>query len=126
MLAVPFVLGGMLLPALTAAPSDPAPLVIGMEHEGFAVAETDKETGVPVIRISAGQTLTFQNNSRWIHILGPGRQGLLEPPGRGAMSPRVMLQENDTYTTPAWSTPGTYNITCPVHPDMSAKVVVRQ
>jgi hypothetical protein len=35
-----------------------------------------------------------------------------------------MLQQDESYTTPAWNVPGTYSITCPVHPDMNAEVVV--
>ena len=107
-----------------------------MSHHGYIVVRSlndyDKDAGdaeamagrPPVITIRVGDTLTFQNDSRWIHIVGSGDKGLLKPPGNGAMTPRTMLQENDSYTTPAWSTPGEYAITCTVHPMMNAKVIV--
>ena len=73
---------------------------------------------------STSQTLTFQNDSPWVHIIGPGEKGLLTPVGKEAMAPMKMMEENDTYTTPPWMTPGTYLLTCTVHPEMNAKVVV--
>jgi plastocyanin len=128
LLAVPLVAAGLLLPALTDPPDTPPEVVIGMAHEGFVMPEASEDSvnvgDVPVITINTGETLTFQNNSRWIHILGPGRHGLLASPGSGAMTPRHMLEENETYTTAPWDNPGTYPITCPVHPDMNAEVVV--
>jgi len=98
-----------------------------MSHDGYVVngvVEDEDDGTLPVITIHAGETLTFQNNSRWIHVVGPGDKGILAPPGMGAMTPRRMMEENDTYTTPPWYVPGTYLITCTVHPDMNAKVVV--
>jgi len=128
LLAVPLVAAGVLLPAFTSAPETPAPVVIGMAHEGFVppgVDDTNIAVGdVPVITIQTGETLTFQNNSRWIHILGPGRNGLLAAAGSSGMTPRHMLEENESYTTAPWNKPGSYPITCPVHPDMNAEVVV--
>ena len=128
LLAIPLVAAGVLLPAFTSAPETPAPVVIGMAHEGFVPPEGDgidvAVGDVPVIKIHTGETLTFQNNSRWIHILGPGRNGLLAGPGSSGMTPRHMLEENESYTTARWNNPGSYSITCPVHPDMNAEVVV--
>ena len=123
LLAVPFVAAGLWLPAFTEAPRAAANQVIGMSHEGFVVdgQPTDDDT---VIRVHTGQPLTFQNNSRWIHIVGAGEDGLLQAPGSGAISARFMLQQDQSYTTAPWDTPGTYPITCPVHPDMNATVVV--
>jgi hypothetical protein len=127
-LAVPLVAAGLLLPAFTSPLDTPPPVVIGMAHEGFVLPGANEESApvgtTPIITIHTGETLTFQNNSRWIHILGPGRHGLLAPPGSGGMTPRHMLEENETYTTAPWNTPGSYPITCPVHPDMNAEVVV--
>jgi plastocyanin len=34
------------------------------------------------------------------------------------------MQTNSVYTTPRWETPGTYTLTCSVHPDMTLKVIV--
>jgi len=124
-LALPFVAAGILLPAVTKPPDDPPAHVIGMAHEGFVVDGSDQSGTDPVITVRAGETLTFQNNSRWIHVIGAGENGLLGPPGLGAVASRFMLQQNDSYTTAPWRTPGSYPITCPVHPDMNATVVVR-
>lgn len=124
LLAVPFIVGGIMLPAVTSAPKEPAPVVVGMAHEGFVVDGVSDPTSVPKITITSGESVTFQNNSRWVHIIGPGQRGLLVPPGAGSMTPRHLLEQDETYTTPAWNTPGTYPITCPVHPDMNAEVVV--
>ncbi len=79
-----------------------------------------------MITIHRGDRLSFQNDSRWVHIIGPpGSRGLLKDPGHGAMAPPLkMLEENDVYTTPPWTTAGTFLLTCTVHPEMNAKVVV--
>jgi plastocyanin len=103
-----------------------------MSHHGYIVVKSlngyDEEEAEaappPVITIRVGETLTFQNNSRWIHIVGSGDKGLLTPPGTSGMTPRKMMEENDSYTTPQWNTPGEYAITCTVHPLMNAKIVV--
>ena len=129
-LAVLLVIGGILLPALARPLAEPPPGMIGMDHDGYVVGtieqhEHDEEAGiVPTITIHVGDVISFQNNSRWIHVVGPGDKGLLEAPGTGAMTPRTMMQENDRYTTPPWNVPGVYMITCTVHPQMNAKVVV--
>ena len=111
-------------PALDARPAG----VIGMGHEGYRITGVHDAhlgtDGVPVITIHRGDRLSFQNDSRWIHIIGPGARGLLKDPGHGAMTPLKMLEENDLYTTPPWKEPGTFLITCTVHPEMNAKVVV--
>jgi hypothetical protein len=120
--------GALILPA--AGPSlDARPVgMVGMGHEGYVVTGVPGgrvgADGVPVITIHRGDRLSFQNDSRWIHIIGPGDGGLLEEPGHAAMTPLKMLEENDVYTTPPWMTAGTYLITCTVHPEMNAKVVV--
>ncbi len=127
-IAVPLVCAGLLVPAVGSPLDAPASGVIGMDHDGFVVngvSNDDEDAGtVPVITIHVGETLSFQNNSRWIHIVGPGQDGLLAAPSMGAMTPREMMEENAAYTTPPWNTAGTYLITCTVHPDMNAKVVV--
>jgi len=77
------------------------------------------------VTLHRGQTLTLVNNSLFIHIIGPGHDGTLTPAPKGVpMTDRVLMQTNDTYTTPAWNKPGTYWLTCSVHPEMNIKVVV--
>ena len=122
------VVAGLAVPAATSPVDLPQAGIVGMGHEDYditGVPNSYKEPdGTPVITIHRGQTLTFQNDSQWVHIIGPGEKGLLTPVVREAMAPMKMMEENDTYTTPPWMTPGTYLLTCTVHPEMNAKVVV--
>jgi len=113
--AVPLVLAGMLAPAAGAALHHRPDGVIGMGHEGFSSKQ---------IRIHVGDTITFQNDSRWIHIIGSGKDGHLAEPGAAPVSSRLLLEQNQRYTTGRWNTPGTYSMTCSVHPDMTTKVIV--
>ena len=127
-IAAALVVAAMMIPA--AAPAlDARPAgVIGMGHEGYEITGVHDAhrgaDGVPVITIHRGDRLTFQNNSRWVHIIGPGKRGLLTDPGHGAMTPLKMLEENDVFSTHEWRTAGTFDLTCTVHPEMNAKVVV--
>ncbi len=132
LLAIPLLLAGTFLPAIRTPLTPLTAGVIGMSHEGYSKT---------VITIHTGDSITFQNNSRWIHVIGPGNDGVLATDVTVAsmsvaagqfslanmgMKPRVMMQENETYTTAAWNVPGTYLITCTVHPEMNAKVVVTE
>ncbi|GIG21707.1 hypothetical protein Cch01nite_24310 [Cellulomonas chitinilytica] len=126
--AAALVVAAMAIPA-AARPLDPVPAgMVGMGHEGYEITGVPDAhrgaDGVPVITIHRGDRLSFQNDSRWVHIIGPGSRGLLKDPGHGAMAPLKMLEENDVYTTPPWTTAGTFLLTCTVHPEMNAKVVV--
>ncbi|MGY4645943.1 cupredoxin domain-containing protein [Cellulomonas sp. URHB0016] len=128
MVAAALVVAAMAIPA-AAPPLDPLPSgMVGMGHEGYEIKGVHDARlgadGVPVIRIHRGDRLSFQNDSRWVHIIGPGSRGLLTDPGHGAMAALKMLEENDVYTTPPWTTAGTFLLTCTVHPEMNAKVVV--
>lgn len=115
-LAVPLLVAGMYLPA---AGSDPAPAadgVLGMEHDLFSADE---------VTVKCGQTLPMVNSSRWVHIIGPGEDGLLtQAPVGVPVTDRVLVETNDTYTTGAWTKPGEYYLTCSVHPEMNVEVVV--
>lgn len=119
---------GLLLPA-AAKPLHLVPAgVIGMGHEGYEITGVPNShldaRGVPVITIHVGDRLTFQNDSRWVHVVGPGTNGLLVAHGMGAMTPRKLMEEDDTFSTDPWTTPGAYQLTCTVHPEMNAEVVV--
>ncbi|MDN5762693.1 MAG: hypothetical protein L0H41_10300 [Microlunatus sp.] len=128
LVAAALVIAALVLPAAAAPLNSRPPGVIGMGHEGYTINGVPNarrgSDGIPVITIHRGDVLRFQNDSRWVHIIGPGSRGLLAGPGAGAMTPLRMLEENDVYATPAWTTPGEYLITCTVHPEMNAKVVV--
>ena len=115
LLGLPLVVAGVFLPAAGADPA-PAPAgVVGMDHEVFTVKE---------VTLHVGDTLTLQNNSRWLHIIGPGEGGTLEHAAGNPMQDRVLTQMNDKYTTARWDVPGTYYVTCSIHPEMTVKVVV--
>jgi plastocyanin len=115
LIAVPLIVAGAFLPAAGPAPVKAAPGDIGMVHENFAVKQ---------VTIHRGQTLTFTNDSRYMHIIGPGRDGTLEAAGGDPLDHRVLMQSNATYTTPPFQVPGTYYITCSMHPEMTVKVIV--
>jgi plastocyanin len=119
LLAVPLLVAGILLPAAGADLKKPAAGAVGMEHEGFSSK---------VVTIRRGRAITFDNDSRWIHIIGPGRGGHLAHPGaHPGVEPvpgLVIMEQNDVFTTGRWNTPGTYYLTCSVHPEMTTKIVV--
>ncbi|HEY7593156.1 MAG TPA: hypothetical protein VH969_08365 [Actinophytocola sp.] len=113
--AIPLLAAGAFLPAVGAAPATPPSDVVGMDHEVFTI---DK------ITVHRGDTLTFANNSRWMHIIGPGRGGLLVEKDGLPMHERALTEIDDHYTTGRWNTLGTYYITCSMHPLMTVKVTV--
>jgi len=117
LLALPLLAAGAFLPALGSEPAAPAAGVVGMEHELFSVNE---------VTVRQGDTLTFVNNSRWLHIIGPGQGGTLEEIKGVPMHERVLTAIDDTYTTARWDQPGTYYMTCSIHPDMTVKVIVNE
>lgn len=113
---VPLLLAGILLPAARAAPRNPAPEILGMAHEAFSQNR---------VTVNCGQTLTLQNSSRFVHIIGPGEDGLLSADKGNPVTRRVLTETDDVFTTAAWNTPGVHHLTCSVHPEMNVTVVVR-
>jgi plastocyanin len=116
LLGVPLLIAGMYLPAAGASLDKLPAGAIGMGHEGYSKKS---------VTIHTGQTLTFANDSRWIHIIGPGEGGHLAVPDKEPVSGRLLLEQNQQYTTGTWNTPGEYYMTCSVHPDMTMKVIVK-
>lgn len=108
--------------ALTACaprPADHEPGTIGMEELVF---DTEKHV-IPV-----GGRLTFSNTgSRALHVLVPGKNAQPRSqrgiPSFGGTSGQ-RAEVGDRWTTSAWTTPGTYWITCTLHPQMNLEVVV--
>lgn len=87
------------------------PDAIAMDATVFRPAERE----IPV-----GATLTFTNTSaRARHILAVGRGGA---PYFGRSGHRSDVGE--TWTTPPWTTPGSYRVTCTVHAGMTMRVTV--
>lgn len=115
LLVVPLLVAGVWLPAAGADPK-PAPSgVLGMDHEHFA---SDQVT------VKCGDTLSMVNDSRWVHIIGAGQGGLISAAPAGVPVGRTLVETDDSYTTGKWNVPGTYSVTCSVHPEMTVKVVV--
>jgi plastocyanin len=113
---VPGLLAGLLIPALHSAPKTPPPGTIGMRGTDFTQS---------VVTLRRGQRLTLVNSSNVIHVIGPGRDGRIWGTERNVpVLGFHLMQTNNVYKTPAWLTPGTYTLTCSVHPDMTLKVIV--
>ena len=115
LLAVPLIAAGAFLPAVGHAPAKAPAGVVGMGHEVFTTSETS---------IQRGASLRFVNDSRYMHIIGPGRDGTLTSTAGEPMQGRVLMPENASYTTPPFKVPGTSYFACSMHPEMTVKVVV--
>jgi plastocyanin len=115
LLAVPLIVAGAFLPAANHVTVKPPAGAIGMGHEVFTTTE---------VSIHRGDTLTFVNDSGYMHIIGPGREGTLVEADGDPMHRRVLMASNASYTTPPFDVPGTYYFTCSMHPEMTVKVVV--
>jgi plastocyanin len=92
--------------------------VIAMGHEMF---------GRSVITIRVGDHVTFANGSAWLHVLVPGKGARQDSqPGMPRLGPRNahLSEHGDHWITGVWSVPGTYFITCQLHPEMLLEVRV--
>lgn len=113
------VAAGLLAPGAIPAP-DAAPAgAIGMEHEKFAGPES--------VTIPKGSYVTFFNDSGWLHVIGAGDKGQLKPqsgtPHLGQYG-LMVTESSDTVVSGPWNQPGTYRLTCQLHPEMNITVVV--
>ena len=115
LIAAALVAAGALLPGLGADPEKAPVGSVGMGHEVFT---TEK------ITIHRGESLLFVNDSRYMHIIGPGRDGSLYTEDGSPMDYRVLMPTNDTYTVGPFNTVGTFSITCSMHPEMTVVVTV--
>jgi plastocyanin len=89
-----------------------------MRHEAFAT-----ET----VTIPRGGTVTFYNSSGWLHIIGAGDEGRFKAesgtPHLGDLG-AFNSETGDIFVSGPWNTPGTYHITCQLHPEMNLTVIV--
>jgi plastocyanin len=92
---------------------------ITMDHNRFT----------PAVRsIFVGRRLEFSNtSSRALHVLVLGanaqpraQRGAPSFGGRSGHRSEV----GDRWTTPSWDRPGTYRVTCTLHPSMNLEVIV--
>jgi plastocyanin len=83
--------------------------------------------GSDSVTINKGETIIFQDEqSGSPHILVIGKNGVAESdpgaPDFGANG--HMFNAGDSWTTPPWDTPGTYHVSCTVHPSTMGDFVV--
>lgn len=73
------------------------------------------------ITISKGQTITFTDDAATgtMHILAIGKDGVADTedgaPDFGGPNGHS-INPGESWTSPPWNTPGTYHVTCTVHP----------
>jgi plastocyanin len=119
LLVVPVLGAGLLIPLLQTDLPEPSPGQIGMTEEDYS-----EET----VTIKVGEPLTFINNSHFLHVLTPGLDAhTVDQTGMPAMDDAYgthVSEEGNVYTTQVWDTPGTYHLTCTLHPEMNIDVVV--
>ncbi len=119
--AVPFVVAGAIAPSVTQQdPLPRRPNLVGMEQVEF-----DRD----VITIRRGQQIQFVNNSNFLHVIGPGDHARVDDdPGVPSFGPDKVrsMPRGEPFVTLAWDTPGTYDITCTLHPEMNLDVVVQE
>jgi plastocyanin len=115
LVALSLLAAGIYLPAAGAAPAKPPAGTLGMVHEGFAAQS---------VTVRCGDSLTMQNDSHFIHIIGAGRDGHVVDADGVPVRGLKLMQTNAVFTTLKWNTPGTFYLTCSVHPEMTVKVVV--
>jgi plastocyanin len=118
-LAVPLVALGALAPGLTSEdPLPRRPNLVGMEQVDF-----DRD----VIVIRAGQQIQFVNNSNFLHVLAPGdRARVSDGAGMPSFGPDNVrsMSRGDPFVTGPWTEPGSFDLTCTLHPEMNLEVVV--
>jgi plastocyanin len=115
---VPGIVAGIFVPAVISNTPKPAPPnTVGMGNLDFSVN---------TVYVHRGQSLTFVDSSHNIHVIGPGHDGEITSDVRGdPITGFHLLTTNSVYKTPPWMTPGTYYVTCGVHPmTMNLTVVV--
>jgi plastocyanin len=114
---LPGILAGILVPAVIVTTPKPAPPnAVGMNFMDFSK---------DVVTIHRGQYLTLINSSRNIHAIGPGQNGHIVSPVRGEpLTGYHLMETNAVYKTGPWLIPGTYHVTCSIHPMMNLTVVV--
>lgn len=94
------------------APAAPTGNVVTMGPNNFLVAS---------MTIKQGQTITFTDDKTTgsEHILVIGLRGVAQteqgaPDFKG--SGGITFQPGQSWTSPVWNTPGTYHVTCTIHP----------
>jgi len=118
--AVPLLALGAAAPALAHPQSAPAdrPNLVTMRQEDFS-----KDT----VTLHVGETLELFNDSNFLHVLAPGQDArVADQAGEPRFGTRdvVSVPRGTSYQTLTWGAPGTYHVTCTLHPEMNLTVVV--
>lgn len=117
--ALPVLLVGTFVPGLTHGTRLPdRPNVVGMQQDEF-----DRSTVV----LRVGQRLEFVNNSNFLHVIAAGSDArVAKQAGEPAFGSRgvVSVPRGTVYQTMSWNKPGTYHVTCALHPEMNLTVIV--
>lgn len=115
--AVPGILAGILVPTLLVSTPKPIPPnTVGMTFMDFSK---------DFVWLHPGDRLILVNSSRNIHVIGPGQNGQIVSRVRGEpLTGFHQMETNAVYSTGPWLTPGTYYVTCSIHPMMNLTVVV--
>jgi plastocyanin len=114
---IPGILAGILVPTLLV----PAPKAAPANTVGMSFMDFTQDT----VYLHSGQYLTFVDSSANIHEIGPGHNGRITSKVHGEPLTGIhLMQTNTVYKTGPWLTPGTYYVTCGVHPMMNLTVVV--
>jgi len=119
--AVPIILAGWFATGFTHDVKVPnRPGMVGMEQEEF-----DRTT----VHLRVGERLELFNNSNFLHVVAVGRDArVTKAEGAPGFGPRgvVSVPRGDGYRTLSWNTPGTFHVTCTLHPEMNLTVIVSQ
>lgn len=92
------------------------------------IGMTEDNYSTQTVTVRVGEPLTFVNNSHFLHVLVPGTDArTMNQPGMPGMDDAYgthVSETGDVYKTKSWATPGTYHLTCTLHPEMNVDVVV--
>ncbi len=117
--AVPIILAGWFATGFTHdLPMPNRPGMVGMKQEDF-----DRET----VRLRVGERLELYNDSNFLHVVAVGADArVTKAAGAPAFGPRgvVSVPRGTGYQTLSWDSPGTYHVTCTLHPEMNLTVIV--
>jgi len=128
-----FALGALMLfafalPACSSTPDRSSGAPGGSSGSGATITvEVSSFAGATTVSIAAGQSVTFDNSAGGIHQLVTGTHGTLiaasGAPSELTAVEGLALSPGDEKTV-TFSTAGTYQVTCLIHPSMATTIIV--
>lgn len=115
-----WIIVAVLVLAACASPSA-APTDTGGDGDGMAITISGSAFSPESITIAAGEALVFTNNDGFGHQIVEGENGTQAADPAFEAIPLSNGQSSDPVVFDA---PGTYNLTCTIHPSMSMTVTV--